>query len=480
MEETIRSRCASCHRFPEPDILPKRAWEDTITNMFTIDEEQFLPESLDLHETIAWYTERAPSEVEVTENTTGRVDSGLDLRRGEINRAGTEALAGAISNIQVHDFEADGGVQFVATDMANGLVMMAGLGELERGLQVVAKVSHPARASLIDLDQDGRLDLLVADLGSFQPGRHDKGRAVWLRGTGDRSFVQHVVGDGFGRVADVEAADFDGDGDLDLVVGEYGSRESGGVWLLENLTTNWKEPRFERELLTDRGGAIHTAIGDVDGDGADDIAVLHGEHYEEVSLHRNRGGLDFEYDVIHRAPHPAWGYTGLQMVDFDLDGDLDLLLTNGDGFDAGGLLQPFHGVQLLLNDGDGHFDPRPLLPFRGVHRAEAGDIDGDGDLDIAACALHPGLAPEARQSLKLDSVIWFEQVELLGFQRHVIEVFNVDCPTLALEDYDGDGDLDIAVGVFKAGPIEAGWPPAAQSEENGPVVITWENLRIRE
>ena len=479
IEQTIRSQCAHCHRLPEPDILPKRAWESTITKMFTIDEQQYLAEFLDPQETIAWYTERAPSEVEISENTTGRVDSGLDLRRGEIYRTGIEALAGAVSNIQVHNFESDGHVQFVATDMANGLVMMAGLGELEDGFRVVARLRNPARTALIDLDQDGHLDLLVADLGSFPPGRHDNGQAIWLRGTGDRSFVKHVLGDGFGRVADVEAADFDGDGDLDVVVAEFGSMESGGVWLLENLTTNWKEPQFKRRLLTGRGGAIHAAIGDVDGDGADDIVVLHAEHYEEVSLYRNLGGLNFEYRVIHQAPHPAWGYSGLQMIDFDRDGDFDLLLTNGDGFDAGGLLQPFHGVQLLLNEGDGQFKPRPVLPFRGVHRAEAGDIDGDGDLDIAACAFHPFLPPEERQRMKLDSVIWFEQVELLGFRRHVIEVFNVDCPTLALKDYDGDGDLDITTGVFKVG---LGWDPGApgdRPEEDSPVVITWENLQIR-
>ena len=92
-----------------------------------------------------------------------------------------------------------------------------------------------------------------------------------------------------------------------------------------------------------------------------------------------------------KRPIPHGDTQGLEVTDFDLDGDLDLLITNGDGFDAGGLLQPFHGVQLLLNKGDGHFMPQPLMPFRGAHRAEAGDIDGDGDLDIAACAFHPFL-----------------------------------------------------------------------------------------
>jgi len=443
--------------------------------MFDIDGREALAK-LRLRDTIPWYTDRAPTEVGVLERAAGSGEVGLDLVQGEVNRSGSDGLAGSISNIQIHDFGAEGDLQFVATDMANGLVMMADLTDLATGFVAVASVPHPARTSLIDLDQDGRLDLLVADLGSFGPGKHEKGQAVWLRAAGGGSFEKHVLGDGFGRVADVEAADFDGDGDVDVVVAEFGIMSHGGVWLLENRTEDWTEPRFERELLDDRGGAIHTAIGDVDGDGAEDIVVLQAEHYEEVSVFLNRGDLDFEHRVIYQAPHPAWGYTGMQMIDFDADGDFDLLLTNGDGFDAGGILQPFHGVQILLNEGNGQFRPEPRLPFRGVYRAEAGDMDGDGDMDLVACAFHPFLFAEERRDMKLDAVIWFEQLDGMDFRRHAIEVLNVDCPTLTLEDFDGDGDLDIATGVFKIGRDESGWAPGKLSVEDGPVLITWENL----
>ena len=479
IEGMIRAKCGACHLLPSPDVLPKRAWPAMIMRMFEIDEQGLLSGSLDQQETINWYTDRAPIRVSVLVQTTGEADSKLDLKRGEIYQAeGGDAL-GAVSNVQVHDFGPEAGARVVATDMANGLVMMADADRLGEGFRIVAEVPHPARTSLMDLDQDGRLDLLVGDLGSFEPAQHESGQAIWLRGESEDAFSKHVLGAGFGRVVDVEAGDFDGDGDLDVVVGEFGSLDKGGLWLLENATSDWSQPRFTRRLLDSRGGPVHTTLADLDGDGALDIIVLRAEHFEDLTVYFNRGGSSFEHRVVFQAPHPSWGYSGLEVSDFDLDGDLDLLITNGDGFDAGGLLQPFHGVQLLLNEGDGHFAPQPALPFRGAHRAESGDIDGDGDQDIVACAFHPFLSDDKRIEQKLDALVWYEQIMPLKFDRHAIEVAHVDCATLDLKDFDGDGDLDIITGVFRVGLTEAGWRPAQQSEEQYPVATTWENLRIK-
>ena len=478
VETAIKTKCAACHLLPEPGVLPKRAWPPMIMRMFEIDEQGIMAGSLDQQETINWYTDRAPVRLEVADETTGVADSKLDLRRSEIHRAEGGGVVGAVSNVQAHRFGMDGRTRIVATDMANGLVMMADPDRLDEGFRTIAEVPHPARTSLTDLDQDGQPDLLAGDLGSFEPAQHENGQAIWLRGEGDGAFSRHVLGDGFGRIVDVEAADFDGDGDLDVVVGEFGSLEKGGLWLLENITSDWNRPEFVRRLLDGRGGPVHTALGDFDGDGALDIVALRAEHYEDLTVYFDRGGADFERRVVFQAPHPSWGYSGLEVTDFDLDGDPDLLLTNGDGFDAGGLLQPFHGVQLLLNQGDGHFVPQPLMPFRGAHRAEAGDIDGDGDQDIAACAFHPFLPDDKRVEQKLDAVVWYEQVAPLSFERHAIEVFHVDCATLDLKDFDGDGDLDLVTGVFRVGLSGTGWHPAQQAGERAPVVITWENLRI--
>ena len=136
------------------------------------------------------------------------------------------------------------------------------------------------------------------------------------------------------------------------------------------------------------------------------------------------------------------------MVDLDQDGDSDLVFTNGDMFDLFYVV-PYHAVHWLENLGEEGWKHHHLTQPPGVHRAEAGDLDGDGDLDLVACTLITERAMGETKNNRFDSLIWLEQVKKGEFVRHHLESDQCNHATLELADFDGDGDLDVAVGEFR-------------------------------
>jgi hypothetical protein len=265
----------------------------------------------------------------------------------------------------------------------------------------------------------------------------------------------------------VEAADFDGDGKKDLVVAAFGWRHVGEIDILDNRSTDPSRPLFEPRKIDGRPGAIHVIPADLNHDGLMDFVALISQQFETVQAFINQGpGKGFKAETIYAAPHPNWGSSGIQLVDLDGDGDLDVLMTNGDMFDDR-LLKPYHGIQWLENKGTYPFTPHLIAHMPGVHRAVAVDLDGDGDLDIVACAFTAGSVGGAEA--KLPSLVWLEQTKRGHFEKHTLEVGNLTHATLDVGDFDRDGDMDIAVGTFTL---------AAQKGNAGWVDI-WENQEVR-
>src|SRR5262249_5331323 len=115
----------------------------------------------------------------------------------------------------------------------------------------------PAHAEVVDLDGDGIPDIIVANLGIFNPTDDKVGSVIWLRGKGDGTYTPITLLENVGRVADVQAADFNGDGKLDLIVAVFGWRGTGEIIYLENQTTDWSKPTFKPHTVDDRHGTIH-------------------------------------------------------------------------------------------------------------------------------------------------------------------------------------------------------------------------------
>jgi len=469
-EALARKVCSQCHAFPPPDVLPRKSWGSIAYEMAGlaiggIGVPKGAPPptvDFDVDRVIHYYETHAPRVLPSPVPWPTPEPGPLRFNR-HLFRLDQGPPAPTVANVAFWPLEPKGPLKIVAADMAAGLVLDADPNRPEAGLHRLAtKVPNPCHTQAIDLDRDGRIDLLVADLGDVPPGDHLKGSVVWLRHLADGSFKPYTLASGLPRVADVEAADFDGDGRLDLVVGAFGWREVGGIYLLENRTTDWDHPVFVKRELDGRQGAIHVPVTDLNGDGRPDFVALFAQHYETVVAFLNDGKGGFRTETIDQAPHPAWGSSGISLVDLDGDGDLDVLVTNGDMLDDF-LIKPYHGIRWLENRGRYPFVPHDLATLPGVHRARAVDLDGDGDLDVVACAFvqfaMEGSPPSAFANQP--SLVWLEQTTPGKFVRHTLEMAGHHV-SLDVGDYNGDGRPDILVGNFRS---------------EGPAMVEiWENL----
>ena len=237
-------------------------------------------------------------------------------------------LTGVIRQVSWIDYDNDGDLDlFVAfRDKANRLLRndrdhftdvtdLTGIGDTRRTVGAV----------WFDIDGDGDLDLFVANQNGDTNGlfRNDGGHFVDVaRAWGVEAPRASVEFGGVGAAV----ADFDGDGWMDLFVANYGPsalyRNDSGHRFIDVTTA--------RRLLFSQH-ATTPSWGDYDNDGHPDLYVAgflaNETHYPDHLFHN--GGLTFE-DVLPQLVNDHDASHGVQWVDFDGDGALDLALANND------------------------------------------------------------------------------------------------------------------------------------------------------
>jgi hypothetical protein len=400
-----------------------------------------------------YYLERAPEQLPIRLASAVSQANSIQFANQSLDYLPETAGFGAVTHVQFAQLIHDGPEVLLVCDGRYGLVLAGSPGKSDR-LKVLGTVPQPCHVQVVDLDRDGFRDVLVASLGEFKPTDAKKGAVYWLRGRPRGAYETVELLSGIGRVADVRAADFDGDADLDLIIAEFGWRAVGGLIYAENVTVDEEVPAFELRRLDGRRGAVHIPVTDLNGDGHSDFLALFSQESESVVAFINDGSGYFSTRTIFDARNPAWGFSGMELVDMDNDGRLDVLMTNGDTFDNF-VLKPYHGISWLRNDGDLSFSFHHVADMPAVYNAKAADMDADGDKDIVACAFfapaqdYSGVEPDA-----LESLVWFEQEAPGSFRRHLLQRGECVHLSLDLADCDGDGFIDIVVGVWPSGPYQ--------------------------
>jgi predicted nucleotidyltransferase len=131
-------------------------------------------------------------------------------------------------------------------------------------------------------------------------------------------------------------------------------------------------------------------------------------------------------------------------MDFDGDGDLDLITANGDNADLTYTQKPYHGMRISLNDGYGNFKEAFFYQLNGATRLVAEDFDQDNDIDIALVSTFPDYENHPEMAF-----IYLENLGDFNFKENIIEDVNFGRWFLLDKgDIDQDGDIDILISSF--------------------------------
>jgi hypothetical protein len=343
-----------------------------------------------------------------------------------------------IAHVAIADLDRDGLPDVLVCDAIRN--QLTWIRQAPRGRyteRVIADVPAPAHVEVVDFEEDGDLDLVVASLGALFPNNNRIGAVIVYENDGKQGFAARYIADRVARVADARTGDLDGDGDLDVAVAGFGFDDGETSWL-EN-TGNWT---FEQHVLQRLSGPINSLVMDLNGDAALDIVALVSQEWEEIWGFLNDGRGGFTARLLWGSTNTDFGSSWLTSIDMDRDGDPDLLYANGDAFEyAPPNSRPWQGLQWLENRGNLQFELHRIVDLQGAMSPDAFDLDGDGDLDIVLVTSNNDWDnPQA------PSLVWLENDGRMQFSMHPIAISPTHLLPLATGDLDGDGRRDLVTG----------------------------------
>ncbi|RIW17304.1 VCBS repeat-containing protein [Algoriphagus lacus] len=447
-EQLANGYCAACHLKPEPEILDKLTWQtkvlpDMRKRMGLYLEEDFgtaLPEDEGVPPGIyskaqlisrenwqkleTYYLENAP-------------EKPLPQAKSETPKVGIPGF-----ELEIPEFP------FVRSSLTTMLRVHPKSGNLwvghrfralyvldsKKKFSQIDSISTPVAPVEIRWKSDESFDLL--SMGLMDPANDSLG-VLSTYSTSDKTNWNFSVQEKLIRPAHVEFAEWNGDGTEDYLISHFGNHVGKLSLYLS------KSGAFEEVILKKDPGARRTIAIDFDQDGDQDILALMTQAKESVILFENEGGGKFQERVL-LAFHPAFGSSDFRYQDMTGDGLPDLILVNGDNADQSQILKYYHGVRIFKNTGEGEFEESWFYPMHGASGLEVGDFDLDGDMDLVSISFFPDKNQQPKQDL-----IYFRQSSSGKFEPHILANSpGFHWLTISQGDVDLDGDQDLLIGTF--------------------------------
>jgi len=307
------------------------------------------------------------------------------------------------------------------------LMILDHLGNLKEQFSLESPPSHIVRTGNIDY---------VVTMGIMDPSEESKGKIQMVQGKKVTDLLSELQ-----RPVHLSKTDLDHDGIEDYLVSQFGNQTGKLSWF--SMGTGQK---FQETIIKNVPGALRTEVQDFNKDGTLDIMALFGQGDERISIFYQDQRGEFKEKLVLRFP-PIYGSSSFQLLDFNNDGELDILYTNGDNADYSYSLKRYHGTRIFLNHGNYQYKEAYFYPMYGTTKAMAMDFDLDGDLDIFAISFFPDFDNDFPEGF-----VYLENQGDLNFKPYSFpESINGRWLVADAGDVDGDGDYDIILGslLFK-------------------------------
>lgn len=377
--------CGSCHIFPEPSLLDKRTWEKGVLPEMafrmglTYESLQSLSEE-DRYEILKalppqpmvtdeqwkaihdYYIKSAPDSIHIIEK-----ENLPPLQQFSVSQF--QFPSRSIPLLTLIKYDSLHQKIFVGTRLSKLYQLNASF-----ALEDSFRLHSPASDLIFQ-----NTDFIISCMGIMDPNDQAVGRIISLNTLIGK---QTLLIDSIKRPVNIDMHDLNNDGQNDFVISAFGNY-TGALLAYEKSDAGYK-----RHIIHSLPGTRTTIVRDFNKDGLNDILALITQGDEQIILLINEGKFKFRPQVLKRFS-PVYGSSYFDIIDFNKDGNFDILYTNGDNADYSPILKPYHGVRIFLNDGKNQFTEGWFYPMHGASQALARDFDKDGDLDVAAISFFP-------------------------------------------------------------------------------------------
>jgi FG-GAP-like repeat len=439
-ERLAKTYCSSCHQFPEPGLLDKQTWRESVLPQmaFRMGLDPSLISSIPEADH-PFVLPALPAQPMVSEEEWQAIKNYFEREAPDSLTAVKEPGTSSLTQFDVELVSLPQN-RFPLLSLLNAATLSKTIYVSNRSnwlhqydFQFRLKDSIRLQSPVTSLIETENKSLLALQVGIMDPNDQPKGTLVKISSDKEIEFLI----DSLKRPVHFERVDLNNDNLPDFVISSFGNY-TGELAIFENLG----EAGYRKHLINNLPGTRKVTIQDVNEDGLPDLVVMFTQGDEQISLFTNAGNFQFRINVLLRFPS-VYGSSYFDVADFNKDGKFDLLYTHGDNADYSMILKPYHGVRLYLNDGKNQFNESWFYPMHGASQALAHDFDQDGDLDIGAISFFPDFTK------KLDrSFIYFEN------NGGVFEAFTTPLAShgrwLLMEtaDLDGDSDEDILLSAL--------------------------------